>query len=78
MNSNHPIILLCPNCLNIPLISFSYSFGELKLRLKCECGYNNIISIKEYLDLLKKIEGSKKCYFCLDIEEHLFRVQFAF
>ena len=71
MNSNHPLILLCPYCFNVPLISFSYFLGELKLRLKCKCGYNNRIAIKEYLAMLKKIEGSRKCSFCINIEDNL-------
>ena len=71
MNNNHPLILLCPYCFNVPLISFSYFLGELKLRLKCKCGYNNRIAIKEYLAMLKKIEGSRKCSFCINIEDNL-------
>ena len=68
MNNNEGnlfILLLCPQCLNkIPLITFVYFYNELKLRIKCECGCDKRITIKDYLSQLEILEYNTLCNKC--------------
>ena len=40
----------CPNCTNYPTLLMS----RTKINIKCKCGYDKVISIKDYLNQLKK------------------------
>ena len=39
----------CPNCTNYPTLLMS----RTKINIKCKCGYDKVISIKDYLNQLK-------------------------
>ena len=40
----------CPNCTNYPTLLMS----RTKINIKCKCGYDKVISIKDYLNQLKE------------------------
>ena len=51
----------CPNCTNYPTLLMS----RTKINIKCKCGYDKVISIKDYLNQIedshsKLVEITKK------------------
>ena len=47
MNS---FLKFCPNCENFPTLCIN----RTQINIKCKCGYAQVISIKDYLNQLKK------------------------
>ena len=70
---------ICPNCSSIPSIQILENF--LDISVKCNCGYNKVHSIKEYLSKLNnnKPKFSTLCkehislysHYCNDCNLHL-------
>ena len=48
---NNTCYTICPKCSQFPLFQFKFE-RPIKIKIKCECGYNQILLLEKYLSLL--------------------------
>ena len=51
IHPNNTCYAICPKCSQFPLFQFKFE-RPIKIKIKCECGYNQILLLKKYLSLL--------------------------